>query len=662
MPASSRPFIRALGAAIALVFVLPTTGAAKKSKEDDGEAKAVWRHPWAGPRYFDYTHEDWIQHDPRKEFDVFVERWDTTWELQEDGRVLYTFETELRVNEPDSLGPELYLDHISAARNTEIVELDASFVGGGRTDRLDESRLVQISNDKGRYIGGDRIAALLVPNDRPGVLEIRFSAISDPMEGLEEYFAGAVRIQPPGAAASRTVTLRVPEAQELVFHKRHFRLRPVESVADGVRTYRFAFETLGFPRWNSGMPHTLDALPVLFWSNQASWEALGALLSPVWEPHLVATESIQAGADATVSELDGEAAAAALHDWIAERIGYLGFYPGEAGWIPHDAAACDAARLGDCKDQAALMVAAMRSVGIDANPALIHSGKPFALPRVPVLLFNHAVVHVADPEHPDGGYLLDSVDSGTGGHRPGQRLAGRQALVLDPDGAFLFDVPMAEATHRLHEDLALLELLPDGAVRVVLEERWHGEEANERTSARRRADPATWERKIRERLATTYPGAVIESIDEGLDPDDPEVRQLRVVLTADGLLHRTGDLVVLELPWLERWTGRVPVQERRLHPRQMVGAWRRSEIRVRLPEGSSIAYQPEPGGDAREMMTSSLTTDLVDGELRVVLSVEWKPGRLSRKQEIVRRNFVDEIRLLQRRPIVLRLGAEGGAR
>ena len=642
---------------IGLLILVPSVAPAAKKKKDEDENKIDWKHPWASDRYFDYMDEDWSKLDPRKEHDLFFDEAHTTWEQQADGRHRYTWDIVLKVNEPDSMPAIMGLEYLDASRNTEIVEFEASYTSGGRVRKLGRDRLIETSIDNGElYITGSRVLGLLVPRDEPGLLKVRFVGVQDPIGGAEEYFGGNVIVQPGPSAAKRTITLKVPEQSELRFHKRYFRLKPEETIEEGVRSYTFTFEKL-YRRWyDPGMPHAVDAFPVLFFTNMESWEALGAVKSESWEEQLVATPEIQAWATSLVEGVEGTLPRArAIHDAVADGWDYLGFFPGESGWVPHAAGEIYGARLGDCKDQSALMVTAMRSVGLDANPAIIWSGRRFKTPKVPAIVSNHVIVHVADAEHAEGGFFLDSVDTGTGDFPVAQHLARRKALVLDPDGSFLAKIPLAGRESRLHESDIAIRFDPGGEATLVVEERWHGEQANSRLGSRRRTDPHTWERRLRERLAKAVPGGRIEQVEEGPDPDDPDVWLQTAEVVTDQLLVRSGEHALINLPWLESWPTRIHVERRRLHPRELRGAWHRSRIRIQLPEGAELIHHPGQGGEERDSFSNSITSELIDRELQVELQVEFQPGRMTRKHEEVRRNFHIALAKLQRRPVVMLL-------
>jgi len=649
---------RLLALLAGLALLVPSVAVAKKKKDkdEDDEPKVDWKHPWASDRYFDYEDEDWSgKSNPRKDSDLFYDEVHTTLEQLADGRHRTEWEVVLKVNEPESLPALLPVERLDAGRNTEILEFEATYTSGGRVRELGEDRLLEVSPEEGSlYITGDRVLGLLLPRDEPGLLKIRMVAVQDPIGGTEEYFGGSVVVQEHARAALRTITLKVPEASRLWFNRRFFRLKAEETVEDGVRSYKFTFKHLRYRPWDPGMPNVLDAWPVLFFSNMETWEEIGAAKSEPWEEQLVATPEVQAWADALVEGVEGTLPRArAIHDAVADGWDYLGFYPGESGWVPHPAGEVFDARLGDCKDQTALMVTGMRAVGIDADPAVIFSGLRVKTAKVPAVVTNHVIVHVTDPEHPEGGFFLDSVDTGTGAFPVSQNLANREALVLDPDGAFLKKVPLAGRETRLHDSEVVIRFEADGLARLTIEDRWHGEAANGRLNRRRQTDPHTWDRRIRERLRKAVPGGRIEALEEGLDPEQPDVWLQTAELVTDRLVVHNGEHALINLPWLDSWPTRIHVEGRRLHPREIHGSWTRSKIRIQLPEGAELVHHPGQGGEERDAFSCSIDSQLVDRELQVELQVEFVPGRMTRKHEEVRRNFHLGLAKLQRRPVVL---------
>ncbi|MCO4772311.1 MAG: transglutaminase domain-containing protein [Deltaproteobacteria bacterium] len=624
------------------------------------DAGTRWEHPWMHPRMFDYRHSDWQGFDALSFFGYVTVEAETTMERLPDGSLRFVWDAEMQISDPSKLPELLELDSLSAARNTRVVAFEARFSAKGEPVQvLDRRRLVErAAAQHAMYFDGDTVLSLIPPRERPGRLTIHLETVSEPHEGFEDYFGGVQFVQLSSPCVKRTIRLRVPEDEQIRYESRFFDSKPKQRVRKGVRQVEFTFENL-LPSFSDGaMPPSLDAFPSLIYSNQPSWESLGEIAKAAWDPHLVSEPGMDAWAKELVAGLgdDRRAWARAIHDAVGDGWGYLGFYPGESGWIPHAATVCYSARLGDCKDRTALMVVLMRSLGLDASPTILWSGEAFVTPRVPVLVANHAVVHV-DPG--DGGppLFLDSVDVGIGSNLLRETLSDRDALVLGEPAA-LVAIPPAKKEHWLEEDEAFVSVQPDGSAKVFLVRNWHGQEAATRKQMHAGPDRILWEHALRERLAATYPETRVESIVQHADPDNDQVWRLEVTLSSRSFVQRMGSLGVLSPPWIVRWSRDVGPEERR-HPRSVEGSWFRSTVRIFLPRGVEVVHAPQDAdATGGGLLQSSLDVQSRSGELALTLDVQSKPGRIPIDEVGERADFYRSVAIWQDQSVVLRFPAE----
>ena len=192
---------------------------------------------------------------------------------------------------------------------------------------------------------------------------------------------------------------------------------------------------------------------------------------------------------------------------LAPRLRYLGNEEGLHAFVPDQVGHVFAARGGDCKDGALLLVTWLRAEGVEADVALVRTR---ALGRVApqgatLAAFDHALVYV-----PALAAFLDTT-------APEARLGelptsdqGGLALILRPHESGLRFIPLAApAENRL---VRRVRLAPrDGGWTATGEITLQGADA---VDARRRdADPAAARRQLTTWLRQRFTGARLESVD-----------------------------------------------------------------------------------------------------------------------------------------------------
>ncbi len=156
-----------------------------------------------------------------------------------------------------------------------------------------------------------------------------------------------------------------------------------------------------------------------------------------------------------------------LHHWVCSKVAYAGgpLERGLPGIQPQPAYETWRQRMGDCKDQATLLIALLQHVaGLRAWPALLRrpSQGPLAENLPAMLQFDHVVVAV-----PTGnGHLrwLDPTWSlGPGDYVP-NGIQGARALVVSDQNAYWATVPAMPAGANVLERQAELKVVSDGGL------------------------------------------------------------------------------------------------------------------------------------------------------------------------------------------------------
>lgn len=110
------------------------------------------------------------------------------------------------------------------------------------------------------------------------------------------------------------------------------------------------------------------------------------------------TPKVRALADSiTAGIVDRRAQAAAIYEWVAQKIRYVAIYLGNGGYEPNPVDDVLGNRYGDCKDHVAALQALLAAKGIASTPVLIGAGSGPTLPRIAALhRFNHVIGYLPE--------------------------------------------------------------------------------------------------------------------------------------------------------------------------------------------------------------------------------------------------------------------------
>jgi transglutaminase-like putative cysteine protease/tetratricopeptide (TPR) repeat protein len=204
--------------------------------------------------------------------------------------------------------------------------------------------------------------------------------------------------------------------------------------------------------------------PYLSWSTGDSWAAVARRYSAIVEERL---QDFDAGKMVRKTLRKAETPLeqiTAIVSRLHENVRYTGLQFGEAGIVPASPRLTLERKFGDCKDTATLLVAMLRSAGFEAHVALVDSGiEPDLDVEMPGLgIFDHAVVHVADPEL--------WIDSTVPTARPGiltMGVEGRIALIASPETTSTTRIPEMTSQDNRNVETREIFLEERGGARVI---------------------------------------------------------------------------------------------------------------------------------------------------------------------------------------------------
>jgi len=329
---------------------------------------------------------------------------------------------------------------------------------------LAQENVVESSAQDGDYnLRSDsrRLSAPL-PNLEPGAL-IEFELVESGKEARDGAgYARRIYLARRGPVESRVVRFEYPQGLPFTYTTEGNPTVAVQkTIADGKVTLVLRFDRIaGHSKLEQLLPYDVAPVPVLAFGTAASWKAVAKTYFDATEP-LLDPKPVRAYALAALGGLDPAAAPAKAARLVADKlrhdVRYTGIYFGENAIIPHAPADTLSSGYGDCKDQASLLAACLRSIGIDARLALLMAGTGYDVdPAVPGLeLFNHAIVYL-----PALGMWIDPTDIYSPAGSIPYEDQGRGALVIGPDSSGLTVTPKAKAAdnwYRIERSVSLSE-------------------------------------------------------------------------------------------------------------------------------------------------------------------------------------------------------------
>jgi transglutaminase-like putative cysteine protease len=208
-------------------------------------------------------------------------------------------------------------------------------------------------------------------------------------------------------------------------------------------------------------PRSFDPYAGVDWSDFADWGAVARWAEPLYPvpAHLGAALQAERDRIAAAASTPQARTAAVLH-LVQEQVRYLGVEMGANSHAPSDPDSVFRRRYGDCKEKSLLMVALLRSLGIDASPALVNTERRDAIARdLPSSgAFDHVIARVRIGAKT---YWLDATRAPQGDDidRIAQSHYGR-ALVLDGRSTALAIMPAAVPADHARDIRIDIDLRP----------------------------------------------------------------------------------------------------------------------------------------------------------------------------------------------------------
>ena len=270
------------------------------------------------------------------------------------------------------------------------------------------------------------------------------------------------------------------------------------------------------PKPPIGAPPRFADLGSLELSQYADWAELSRMMASLYQKAAaLAPGSALSAQVATIAAAssDPKMRTSAALRLVEEQTRYVFLGMNDGGLVPADAEATWSRRFGDCKGKTALLVAVLRALGIDAEPALVSTtfgdGMDARLPTSG--WFDHVIVRA---QIAGKTYWLD-------GTRVGDRNLDdlvvppfRWALPIQSSGASLVRLDPAPLAEPGFEERINIDASkgPNVSAPAHIEITYRGEDAARQRQAQAARPRADYERYLREFWTKTYPWLDVQSV------------------------------------------------------------------------------------------------------------------------------------------------------
>lgn len=246
----------------------------------------------------------------------------------------------------------------------------------------------------------------------------------------------AFRVDPVREAS---ITISAAKNHQFEYKLENIQAKFKKETIDSKIRYSWTAKNLSEIVYENNMPSLKEKWAFLRASSIPNWSTIDNWATETYSPKIIADTSIKTAAiSITKDKYTNTEKIRALFYYMLENIHYISADVRRGGLIPHTATETWTNKYGDCKDQATLFTSMLRSIGIEAYPALIGVYPRIDVsPEIPSLGFSHMIVYIPNV---DGGLWVDtSSDWGT---FPGiiWELENRHAFILDGKGGNLVKI------------------------------------------------------------------------------------------------------------------------------------------------------------------------------------------------------------------------------
>lgn len=412
---------------------------------------------------------------------------------------------------------DIQIDFDPTFQKLEIHEVNI-YRNGLKINKLipDDFKLIQKEASADRHIYDGALSALLHLTDvqKNDIIDYSYSLKGfNPVYGNQVsgflYHKIGIKVE------NFHYRLSVPQGQALQIHANGHGYQPVKLSQHGRDIYEWSHGGLQPVSFDTNVPYWSAMYPMTSYSTFSDWKSVVDWALPLYgysENELVDIKSQLPGNKENISRMTD------IIRYVQDDIRYLGLESGMSAYRPNPPQRVFRQKYGDCKDKSLLLVALLRSEGLEAYPVLVNTQWKHNVDNFTAnaAAFDHCVVTY---KWKGEDFYVDPTISDQGGNLTGIFFPDyKKGLVLKPGNSALTAFPEAAKSFQKVEELIVVKDLEGSAVLQVKTE-YRGRKADEIRASFLNSTVDEISKAYLEFYSAIYPGIVANGTIEFSDSD-----------------------------------------------------------------------------------------------------------------------------------------------
>ena len=244
-----------------------------------------------------------------------------------------------------------------------------------------------------------------------------------------------------------TVSIGVPVNVSLYYATNN--IADVPKIQDrGVKRYTWEMSNIDYLHMENHMPPIKSISTWIAVSTTNSWEDYIEKWRKIYQTSSSTSPGIKKFTKELTSDIEDEYGKAQhIFEYVRDKIRYLAIEFGRAGWVPATATKVFKDKAGDCKGKTVLVIAMLKSVGIDAYPVMLSARAEG--PIIEAFCHDSQFNHILPICEISGNIIwMDPTGKAAFNELP-YYYQGVNALVLKKDDGGFLKTPLSEMTDNM---------------------------------------------------------------------------------------------------------------------------------------------------------------------------------------------------------------------